>query len=71
MASGIISAEARIKLLGVDICYLVLQWVINCPVGYLSTVVMAIFQFGVGCDTRFVLMDDGSSKGIIKIYLQW
>ena len=25
----------------------------------------------VGCDTRFVLVDDGSSKGIIKVYLQW
>ena len=45
MASGITSAEPQIRLLGVGICYLVLQWVINC--GCLSTVVMAIFQFSV------------------------
>ena len=65
------STEAQIKLLDVGICTWCCKWVINCPVGSLSTVVMAIFQFSVGCDTRFVLMDDGSSRGIIKIYLQW
>ena len=63
MANNITSAEAQIELLGVGICTWCCKWVFNCPVGCLSTVVMAIFQFGVGRDPRFVLMDDVSSRG--------